>query len=45
VLGVRLAGPFSPTLQAGAAVRSQEWGQVRPGDAAAPVDAPFRPHS
>ena len=27
---VRLAArPFSPTLQAGAAVRSQEWGRVR----------------
>ena len=41
VLGVRLAArPFSPTLQAGAAVRSQEWGRLRTAEmAAAPVDA------
>ena len=47
VLGVRLAArPFSPTLQAGAAVRSQEWGRLRTAEmAAAPVDALFRPHS
>jgi hypothetical protein len=40
------ARPFSPTLQAGAAVRSQEWGRVRtPEMPQLPVDAPFRPHS
>jgi hypothetical protein len=46
-LGVRLAArPFSPTLQAGGRGTLAGVGPgAHPGDAAAPVDAPFRPHS